>query len=139
MKYFINKFYAISYQTCSSCKIERQSSYYQYNNQSYYLCLDCYSKKEYPSNYNESLFVKITPEETWSKAETHNLLEAVRLYNDNWQLVSKYVGKSVDECMNHFITLPIEDPYIQQINENEKPKEITVYIILLLLCSLNMF
>lgn len=145
LKHFTNKFYASANKKCSNCGIENQSTYYQYNTQAYFLCVDCFSKNKYPPNFDDDRFIKITPEETWSSSETHNLLEAIRLYNDNWQLISKYVGKSIDDCINHFITLPIEDPFVQKIDQNEKNKASTVLLlfiylfIFLLLCnSLNL-
>lgn len=55
----------------------------------------------------------------WNKNEDHKLLEGIRLYNENWDLISKNVKRSIDECINEFISLPIEDNYFKNI---KKPK-----------------
>jgi SWI/SNF related-matrix-associated actin-dependent regulator of chromatin subfamily C len=49
----------------------------------------------------------------WTDDETLRLLEALELYRDDWNKVCEHVGtRTQDECIMHFIQLPIEDPYL---------------------------
>lgn len=49
----------------------------------------------------------------WEESETLALLEAVELYKDDWNRVSEHVGsRTQDECILHFLRLPIEDPFL---------------------------
>ena len=49
----------------------------------------------------------------WNETETLALLEAIELYKDDWQKVCKHVGcRTQDECILHFLRLPIEDPFL---------------------------
>uniref|UniRef100_A0A8C5ASB2 Uncharacterized protein n=1 Tax=Gadus morhua TaxID=8049 RepID=A0A8C5ASB2_GADMO len=50
----------------------------------------------------------------WSEQETLLLLEALEMYKDDWNKVSEHVGsRTQDECILHFLRLPIEDPYLE--------------------------
>ncbi len=49
--------------------------------------------------------------EAWSDSETLTLLEALEKYEDRWEDVASYVGKSVEACILHFVQLPIEEQY----------------------------
>lgn len=45
------------------------------------------------------------------------LLEAMEMYKDDWNKVSEHVGsRTQDECILHFLRLPIEDPYLEDDN-----------------------
>ena len=47
----------------------------------------------------------------WTDNETLLLLEALEMYNDDWNKVSEHVGtKTQDECILWFLQLPLEDP-----------------------------
>ncbi|XP_059139466.1 SWI/SNF complex subunit SMARCC2-like isoform X2 [Physella acuta] len=57
----------------------------------------------------------------WSDQETLLMLEALELYKDDWNKVCEHVGsRTQDECILHFLRLPIEDPYLD-INDNAGP------------------
>ena len=44
------------------------------------------------------------------------LLQGLELYRDDWNKVSGHVGtRSQDECILHFLRLPIEDPYLEDL------------------------
>lgn len=46
------------------------------------------------------------------------LLEGLEMYKDDWNKVSEHVGtRTQDECILHFLQLPIEDPYIENVTE----------------------
>ncbi|XP_013066395.2 SWI/SNF complex subunit SMARCC2-like isoform X1 [Biomphalaria glabrata] len=49
----------------------------------------------------------------WTDQETLLLLEALELYKDDWNKVCEHVGsRTQDECILHFLRLPIEDPFL---------------------------
>lgn len=49
----------------------------------------------------------------WTEQETLLLLEALEMYKDDWNKVCEHVGsRTQDECILHFLRLPIEDPYL---------------------------
>lgn len=49
----------------------------------------------------------------WKESETLALLEAIELYKDDWHKVCEHVGcRTQDECILHFLRLPIEDPFL---------------------------
>ncbi|RUS71946.1 hypothetical protein EGW08_020289 [Elysia chlorotica] len=51
----------------------------------------------------------------WSDQETLLLLEALELYKDDWNKVCEHVGsRTQDECILHFLRLPIEDPFLEE-------------------------
>lgn len=40
--------------------------------------------------------------------------QALEMYKDDWNKVSEHVGsRTQDECILHFLRLPIEDPYLE--------------------------
>ncbi|KAG7309304.1 hypothetical protein JYU34_005246 [Plutella xylostella] len=50
----------------------------------------------------------------WTDQETLLLLEALELHRDDWNRVAQHVGsRTQDECILHFLRLPIEDPYLE--------------------------
>ncbi|KAK2914969.1 SWI/SNF complex subunit SMARCC2 isoform X2 [Channa argus] len=50
----------------------------------------------------------------WTEQETLLLLEGLEMYKDDWNKVSEHVGsRTQDECILHFLRLPIEDPYLE--------------------------
>lgn len=51
----------------------------------------------------------------WSDQETLLLLEALELYRDDWNKVCEHVGsRTQDECILHFLRLPIEDQFLEE-------------------------
>lgn len=74
------------------------------------LKLDQYSKK--PSALRNKTAASMTRE--WSEQETLLLLEGLEIYRDDWNKVCEHVGtRTQDECILHFLRLPIEDPYLE--------------------------
>lgn len=54
--------------------------------------------------------------ETWTDQETFLLLEAIELYNENWNEIAEHVGtKSKAQCILHFVRLPVEDGLLEKI------------------------
>lgn len=51
----------------------------------------------------------------WEETETAALLKGIELYKDDWNKVSEHVGsRTQDECILHFLRLPIEDPFLEE-------------------------
>uniref|UniRef100_H2LFF0 SWI/SNF related BAF chromatin remodeling complex subunit C1b n=1 Tax=Oryzias latipes TaxID=8090 RepID=H2LFF0_ORYLA len=58
----------------------------------------------------------------WTEQETLLLLEALEVYRDDWNKVSEHVGsRTQDECILHFLRLPIEDPYLEDSSSSLGP------------------
>lgn len=75
------------------------------------LKLDQYTKK--PSALRNKTAASLTRE--WTEQETLLLLEGLEIYRDDWNKVCEHVGtRTQDECILHFLRLPIEDPYLEE-------------------------
>ncbi|XP_028823039.1 SWI/SNF complex subunit SMARCC2 isoform X1 [Denticeps clupeoides] len=72
---------------------------------------DIYSKKSGPvKNKNAGSSTR-----EWTEQETLLLLEGLEMHKDDWNKVSEHVGsRTQDECILHFLRLPIEDPYLEE-------------------------
>ncbi|XP_063055653.1 SWI/SNF complex subunit SMARCC1 isoform X2 [Engraulis encrasicolus] len=58
----------------------------------------------------------------WTEQETLLLLEALEMYKDDWNKVSEHVGsRTQDECILHFLRLPIEDPFLESTEATMGP------------------
>uniref|UniRef100_A0A914Y2N9 Uncharacterized protein n=1 Tax=Panagrolaimus superbus TaxID=310955 RepID=A0A914Y2N9_9BILA len=54
------------------------------------------------------------PGREWTDQETLLLLEALEMFNDDWNKVSEHVGtRTQDECILWFLQLPLQDPYLE--------------------------
>lgn len=54
--------------------------------------------------------------ENWTDQETLLLLEAMEMYNENWNEIADHVGtKSKAQCILHFLRLPVEDGLLENI------------------------
>ncbi|XP_072307623.1 SWI/SNF complex subunit SMARCC2 isoform X2 [Eucyclogobius newberryi] len=79
--------------------------------QNFGLRTDMYSKK---TNSTKSKSAASTMRD-WTEQETLLLLEGLEMYKDDWNKVSEHVGsRTQDECILHFLRLPIEDPYLEE-------------------------
>lgn len=77
------------------------------------LKMDQYARKHRGSQHRE-----------WEESETLALLEGIEMYKDDWNKVCEHVGsRTQDECILHFLRLPIEDPYLErhQLNDLSPP------------------
>ncbi|XP_055377454.1 SWI/SNF complex subunit SMARCC2-like [Condylostylus longicornis] len=74
------------------------------------LRLDQYAKK--PAAMRNKTAASLARE--WTDQETLLLLEGLEMYKDDWNKVCEHVGsRTQDECILHFLRLPIEDPYLE--------------------------
>ncbi|XP_017783860.1 PREDICTED: SWI/SNF complex subunit SMARCC2 isoform X2 [Nicrophorus vespilloides] len=77
---------------------------------SFGLKLDQYSKK--PGALKNKSAASLARD--WTEQETLLLLEGLEMYKDDWNKVCEHVGsRTQDECILHFLRLPIEDPYLE--------------------------
>ncbi|KAF2291356.1 hypothetical protein GH714_023181 [Hevea brasiliensis] len=76
------------------------------------------------TNHSSLDFIKMDPTkdygdldgESWSDQETLLLLEAMEVYNENWNEIAEHVGtKSKSQCILHFLRLPMEDGLLENI------------------------
>nr|XP_033787831.1 SWI/SNF complex subunit SMARCC1 isoform X3 [Geotrypetes seraphini] len=84
--------------------------------QNFGLRTDIYSKKTLAKSKGASAGRE------WLEQETLLLLEALEMYKDDWNKVSEHVGsRTQDECILHFLRLPIEDPYLENSDASLGP------------------
>eukprot|EP01133_Synstelium_polycarpum_P017530 gene17530-20919_t len=84
------------------------------------LCSACYTNANYAPGHQAADFTKIEqevsldPPEEWTDQETLLLLEGIDIFGDSWLDVAEHVGtKSKEQCLLHFLRLPIEDSYLE--------------------------
>ncbi|XP_031701691.1 SWI/SNF complex subunit SMARCC2 isoform X1 [Anarrhichthys ocellatus] len=79
--------------------------------QNFGLRTDMYSKKTCSAKSKSTA----SSMREWTEQETLLLLEGLEMYKDDWNKVSEHVGsRTQDECILHFLRLPIEDPYLEE-------------------------
>lgn len=93
----------------------------------YDLCPNCFLQGRMPSSHNASDFVKLedkahtsVPDKDapWSDSELLLLLEGLENFDDNWEQIANHVGtRTREECVMKFLSLEIEDKYVQDIPE----------------------
>ncbi|CAM6043338.1 unnamed protein product [Sphagnum compactum] len=109
---------------CKSCGAfcyERR--YHSQKQVDFDLCSDCYNDGKFGPNMVSSDFMRMDVTEGvnvnnagWTDQETLLLLEALELYGDNWHEIAEHVGtKSKSQCILHFIQLPVEDPFLEEM------------------------
>ncbi|KIV98246.1 hypothetical protein PV10_01913 [Exophiala mesophila] len=118
---------------CFSCGIDCTRSRFHYaksdpasttaSEAKYDLCPNCYFQSRMPSNHRSSDFVKMEEPEynsipdkdaPWTDGETLLLLEALELFDSDWNEISKHVGtRTREECVLKFLKLEIQDRYLE--------------------------
>ncbi|KAJ2746783.1 SWI/SNF and RSC complex subunit Ssr2, partial [Coemansia sp. BCRC 34301] len=108
---------------CHTCGVNSTAAYYhcvKSLRQRVDLCAPCYMDGRFPGTLASSDFVKLTDGSSgqpgagddWTDQETLLLLEGIEMYDDDWNRIAEHIGtKSREECVLHFLKLPIEDPY----------------------------
>ncbi|KAJ1939249.1 SWI/SNF and RSC complex subunit Ssr2, partial [Linderina pennispora] len=108
---------------CYTCGVNCTAAYYhcvKSLRQRVDLCGPCYQDGRFPGTLSSADFVKLTDSTTgnpgsgedWSDQETLLLLEGIEMFDDDWNRIAEHVGtRSREECVLHFLKLPIEDPY----------------------------
>ncbi|KAL9000377.1 MAG: hypothetical protein Q9169_000894 [Polycauliona sp. 2 TL-2023] len=121
---------------CYSCGIDCTRSRYHYarsaangagtpaSKMKYDLCCDCLKHGRAPSAHQHWDFVKLEDEDyssvpdrgkPWTDAELLRLLEALELFDDNWDSIADHVeSRTREECVLKFLQLEIEDTYLER-------------------------
>eukprot|EP00923_Selenidium_pygospionis_P001259 GHVN01001906.1.p1 GENE.GHVN01001906.1~~GHVN01001906.1.p1 ORF type:complete len:1171 (-),score=127.91 GHVN01001906.1:9671-13183(-) len=84
-------------------------------------CLGCFADGRYPSLLSERNFMKVDlpmtglrQDNQWTIEQHERLIAAIEMYHENWDEVSKHVkGKTPQQCVAYFISLPIEEPFLE--------------------------
>lgn len=117
---------------CYSCGVDCTRVYYEHKAadaaagakpaQQLNLCPRCLYDGHGPASAKKSDFVKVerpeatpaTEEDKWTDEEVLRLLEALEMYDDDWNKVADTVAtKSREQCVMKFLQLEIEDKYIE--------------------------
>lgn len=113
----------ISY-ACDTCGADCTAlRFHSLTRKNFELCPSCYADARFPSTMLSGDFVRLTADTVggpvtgegapWSDQETLRLLEAIEAHDDDWGAVADQVGtRTRDQCIQHFLQLPIEDPYL---------------------------
>ncbi|KAG2222918.1 hypothetical protein INT45_013549 [Circinella minor] len=105
---------------CASCS-KQCSKEQRYHKGDIYICDDCYREEKFPSNTTAEEFTQdeeqsssaSLPKEPWTEQEDLLLLEGLRMFEDDWNAVADHVStRSRDECILHYLHLPIDDPHV---------------------------
>jgi SWI/SNF related-matrix-associated actin-dependent regulator of chromatin subfamily C len=107
--------------TCANCKsLCEDTRFHSTKQDDYVLCKNCYAEGKQLPDHQRTDFVQadvkdelVDDSASWTNEETLALLDAIKAYGDqSWDQVAEHVGsKSVQQCIAHFVRLPIEDPY----------------------------
>lgn len=100
----------------------------------YDLCPNCFLEGRFPSSSTASDYTKIENDKysgipdrdaPWTDGETLRLLEALEMFDEDWNQVAEYVGnRTREECVLKFLQLEIEDQYLEE-QENDSKTELT--------------
>ncbi|AMD20636.1 HDL108Cp [Eremothecium sinecaudum] len=89
------------------------------------LCSRCFQEGHFGANFHASDFLKLDniahSSKHWSDQELLLLLEGIEMYEGNWEKIVDHVGcsKTLEECVEKFLTLPIEDKYINEFVQQD--------------------
>ncbi|PON47374.1 Otx2 transcription factor [Parasponia andersonii] len=110
---------------CSYCSRPLRTVYYQSQKEmDVMLCSDCFHDGRYVIGHSSLDFTRMDSTkdygdldgESWTDQETLLLLEAMEIYNENWNEIAEHVGtKSKAQCILHFLRLPVEDGLLENI------------------------
>lgn len=111
---------------CSSCSRSVPIAYYQSQKEvDVLLCSDCFHEGKYVAGHSSIDFLRVDmakdygelDSENWTDQETLLLLEAIELYNENWNEITEHVGsKSKAQCIIHFLRLSVEDGLLENVD-----------------------
>ncbi|KAI9359809.1 hypothetical protein BD770DRAFT_319572 [Pilaira anomala] len=114
---------------CTTCGAEcSRERYHSIKTKNMDICALCYKEGRFPITSFSSDFIRYEPfaykhgsedETNWTDEETLLLLEAIELYDDDWNTIAEYVGtKTREQCIFYFLQLPIDEPYRESEVEN---------------------
>ncbi|KAI9322355.1 hypothetical protein BX666DRAFT_1848209 [Dichotomocladium elegans] len=100
---------------CESCGKECGKERYQ-NERGVRICHDCHKEGKVPpettlEDFKADKSSKTT--EPWTDQEEILLMEGLEMYSEDWNKIADHVGtRTRDECILHFLKLPMDDPYV---------------------------
>jgi len=112
---------------CFTCGTDcSKSRYHSIKTKNFELCANCFLEGRFPSTMSSGDFIRFQSEskqsadDAWSDQETLLLLEGLEMYDEDWNLVAEHVGtRGREQCILHFLQLPIEDPHLGGRTERE--------------------
>lgn len=93
---------------CNMC--ENRALYF--TSELVFICEECFLNRKYPDGLSSRNFHKITNDllqAIWTKEEEYFLLRNLQNCGDDWSKINANLNKSVEQCIIHFIKLPIID------------------------------
>ncbi|KAI3640287.1 hypothetical protein MIR68_001165 [Amoeboaphelidium protococcarum] len=114
---------------CATCGVDCSSvRYHNVKNNEMNLCPLCFLEGRFPSSMSSGEFVKIDTsnaikgsEYEWSQEENMLLLEGIEMFDDDWIKIAEHVGtRTKEQCVLHFLQLPIEDQFLDVAEVNGK-------------------
>ncbi|KAK6346868.1 hypothetical protein TWF696_006973 [Orbilia brochopaga] len=116
---------------CYSCGVDcSRVRYYSQKSRKIELCPNCFLEGRFPQNYSSSDFSRdddvnyqaVDRDSPWTDEETISLLDAIELYKGDWNRVAEHVGsRTREQCVVHFLQMPIEDKYLEERPEQLGP------------------
>ena len=106
------------------CDLSAQPRYHCLKLPDFDLCAAHYAAGRFLGGMSSSDFARVevgaappaSPAGCWSDAETLRLLEGMEARGEDWTAVAAHVGtKSAQQCLTHFLALPIEDRFLDQM------------------------
>ncbi|KAK7410612.1 hypothetical protein VNO78_01547 [Psophocarpus tetragonolobus] len=111
---------------CNYCSRPLPVVYYQSQKEvDILLCTDCFHDGRFVIGHSSIDFIRVDSTrdygeldvDSWTDQETLLLLEAMEIYNENWNEIAEHVGtKSKAQCILHFLRLPMEEGKLENIN-----------------------
>ncbi|XP_062158356.1 SWI/SNF complex subunit SWI3C isoform X2 [Alnus glutinosa] len=110
---------------CNCCSRALPTVYYQSQKEiDTQLCSNCFQEGRFVTGHSSIDFISVDatndygdPDgENWTDQETLLLLEAMEIYNENWNEIAEHVStKSKAQCILHFLRLPMENGLLENI------------------------
>lgn len=106
---------------CDHCKTECTDYSYESEripDHKVVLCVTCYHSGHYDSSLSAADFYRTRRDSfvsvEWTEAETLRLLDGLEQFQEDWNRVAQHVGtKTPEQCLQQFLSMPIEDPYFK--------------------------
>lgn len=117
---------------CHTCG--NDISHYRYHNlraKDINICARCHQEGHFGGNFQASDFIRLdcipsNNSAIWSDQELFLLLEGIEMYEHQWQKICEHIGnKTVEQCVQKFLCLPIEDQYVNSVINRDNSKTST--------------
>ncbi|KAL0833521.1 hypothetical protein Bca101_085410 [Brassica carinata] len=122
---------------CNSCSADCSLKRYHCPKQADFdLCMECFDSGKFSSDMSSSDFILLEPAKDpgvgsgkWTDQETLLLLEGLEIFKENWSEIAEHVAtKTKAQCMLHFLQMPIEDAFLDQIDHKDPSSKDTTDI-----------